>query len=221
MDSYLQWKGASRHCIILSIGQRSLTCPVISSSVTEHGGGLHASSDCMLQCCRCRPGHLVRDICKHQLFVTLQHCLSSGEQLEVCGGYRLVHIKYHIKEIFHFFTAAVILTSRLHEFSNRYKDLEKFCTQDLFINLLYRTLNLWRSYEGWDLSSSIKGLFYYQHVDCGYYCVACRCIVCGHCSSHQPTDQRGQVADCRDRAPCCSAAVSPGSCSLLLHIMRS
>ena len=98
---------------------------------------------------------------------------------------------------------------------------EKFCTQDLFINLLYGTLILWRSYEGWDLSSSIKGLFYYQHVDCGYYCVACRCIVCRPCSSHQPTDQRGQVADCRDRAPCCSAAVSPGSCSLLLYIMRS
>ena len=108
---------------------------MVSTSVTEHGGGLHASSDCMLQCCRCRPGHLVRDICKHQLFVTLQHCLGSGEQLEVCGGYRLVHIKYHIKEIFHFFSAAVILTSRLHEFSNRYKDIEKFCTQDLFITV--------------------------------------------------------------------------------------
>ena len=155
-----------------------------------------------------RPGHIVRDICKHQLFVTLQHCLSSGEQLEVCGGYRLVHIKYHIKEIFHFFSAAVILTSRLHEFSNRYKDIEKFCTQDLFINLLYRTLNLWRSYEGWDLSSSIKGLFYYQHVDCGYYCVACRCIVCGHCSSHQPTDQRRQDCRLQERSPCCRAAVS-------------
>ena len=85
---------------------------------------------------------------------------------------------------------------------------EKFCTQDLFINLLYGTLILWRSYEGWDLSSSIKGLFYYQHVDCGYYCVACRCIVCGHCSSHQPTDQRRQDCRLQERSPCCRAAVS-------------
>ena len=76
-------------------------------------------------------------------------------------------------------------------------------------------------YEGWDLSSSIKGLFYYQHVDCGYYCVACRCIVCGHCSSHQPTDQRRQDCRLQERSPCCRAAVSPGSCSLLLYIMRS
>ena len=30
-----------------------------------------------------------------------------------------------------------------------------------------------------------------------------------------------KTADCRERAPGCSAAVSPGSCSLLLHIMRS
>ena len=79
---------------------------------------------------------------------------------------------------------------------------------DANCNLLYRTLNLWRSYEGWDLSSSIKGLFYYQHVDCGYYCVACRCIVCGHCSSHQPTDQRRQDCRLQERSPCCRAAVS-------------
>ena len=117
INRFLFTRRRCKYCLVLSIGQRSLTCPVISSSVTEHGGGLHASSDCMLQCCRCRPGHLVRDICKHQLFVTLQHCLGSGEQLEVCGGYRLVHIKYHIKEIFLFFSAAVIRTSRLHEFS--------------------------------------------------------------------------------------------------------
>ena len=91
INRFLFTRRRCKYCLVLSIGQRSLTCPVISSSVTEHGGGLHASSDCMLQVLH-RPGHLVRDICKHQLFVTLQHCLGSGEQLEVRGGYLLVHI---------------------------------------------------------------------------------------------------------------------------------
>ena len=87
---------------------------MISTSVTEHGGGLHASSDCMLQVLQVlhRPGHLVRDICKHQLFVTLQHCLGSGEQLEICGGgYLLLHIMDQGNLLF--FPGVIILISRV------------------------------------------------------------------------------------------------------------
>ena len=173
MDSYLQWKGASRHCIILSIRQRSLTCPVISSSVTEHGGGLHASSSdrlyaAVLQVPPRSPGpwHLQTPTLCHTAALSWFRGTARGLWRLPLGSYQ---ISYQGNLSFFLRRRNTNLSSPwiLYIDIKTYK--EKFCTQDLFINLLYGTLILWRSYEGWDLSSSIKGLFYYQHVDCGYY----------------------------------------------------